>query len=131
DIYRSQHDYAACAKYLAQAISLKPDSVALHLRNAYALMMAGHLAEGWAEFEWRWKWPRMGARRHADKPEWTGEELSGRSILLFSEQGIGDTLQFARYVEILAKRGAQVIVECQKEVKPLILTIPGVGAVRA
>jgi Tfp pilus assembly protein PilF len=131
ELLRARGDFIACGQVLAAVLAHFPDNPSLHLRFSYALMMTGQLAAGWVEFEWRWRSVEMGRRRHQEKPQWNGDDLAGSTILLFSEQGIGDTLQFARYAPILAARGAKVVIECQPEVKSLLIQMPSVSAVRA
>jgi len=96
-----------------RAVELRPDYVEAHWNRSLALLRAGDFAAGWPEYEWRWR------RRYSDKlrrpfaqPQWRGEPLDGRRILLHAEQGLGDTLQFCRYVELVAERGpAEIILE--------------------
>jgi Tfp pilus assembly protein PilF len=131
DLLRARHDFIGCAQVLAGALTHFPDNVSLHLRFSYALMMTGQLVPGWLEFEWRWRNPTHPKRRHQQRPEWNGEDLAGKRILLYSEEGIGDTIQFIRYAALLAERGGKVLVECQPEIKPLLILMPSVDAVRA
>jgi tetratricopeptide (TPR) repeat protein len=102
-----------------EAIRLQPDYADAHYNLAFSLLLTGHLDEGWPELEWRFQ--RKG-KQLADfgQPRWNGEELAGRTILLHSEQGLGDTLQFIRYAELIAQRGANVIIEVQRPLVPLL-----------
>ena len=80
----------------------------------------GDFARGFAEYEWRWKRAGMGARKDLRKPLWLGETpLAGKTILLHAEQGLGDTVMFARYAPLLARAGARVVLEVQPELKSL------------
>jgi hypothetical protein len=86
----------------------------------------GHFPAGWPHHEYRWKLPRMPLYRHRSLPPWTGAEpVAGRRLLVWSEQGFGDTVQFCRYVPILAQSGAQVVLEVQPELKGLLETLAG------
>ncbi|HEY6832240.1 MAG TPA: tetratricopeptide repeat protein [Pseudolabrys sp.] len=99
-----------------------------HSNLAHALLTIGDLRRGFAEYEWRWKRTGMdGARRSFGRPLWLGEyPLGARTILLHAEQGLGDTIQFARYVPLLARAGAKVVLEVQPELKALLAPLEGV-----
>jgi len=74
-----------------------------------ALLMDGDFAQGWPEYEARWKKKaNIGLRPQLSVPEWRGEPLAGKSIVVFAEQGLGDIIQFARYLPLLKERGAEV-----------------------
>lgn len=110
-----------------QAISMVPDYVIANFSKALILMFMGRLAEAWPYFEQRWRHPQMDAWRHVtDKPAWDGGPLNGKTILLYAEQGLGDTVQFARYAPMIRDLGGKVVVEVQKPLKELIGTINGV-----
>jgi hypothetical protein len=76
------------------------------------LLLEGNFAEGWSEYEWRWQQPET-RRRDLPGPVWNGEALDGRQILIYAEQGLGDTIQFLRYLPLVGKAGGKVILECQ------------------
>ena len=78
-------------------------------------------------FESRWELPPLTERRwKGGQPQWSGEDLQGKTIYVFSEQGFGDTLQFIRYAPLAAQRGARVIVRVQPELVRLVATLKGV-----
>lgn len=110
----------------AKAIDLAKDYVDAHFNQSLALLTVGDYARGFAEYEWRWK--RAGiARRSPGKPLWLGEYPLGRkTILLHAEQGLGDTIQYARYAPLLAQGGATVLLEVQAELKDLLSGLTGV-----
>ena len=113
-----------------QALAIEPDYALAHLNLALALLLSGNLAEGWKEYEWRWRSPEF-AEKPFDypRPQWRGEDITGRTILLHHEQGFGDTLQFIRYAPLIAQRGARVIAGVQPELARLLRTIPGVEVI--
>lgn len=93
-------------------------------------MLAGRFQEGWAEFEWRWQRPGE-QEANPTRPVWNGEALDGRTIVLSSEQGLGDTIQFVRYAQLVKQRGGTVVVESQPPLTRLLTTCPGVDQVVA
>ncbi len=112
------------------ALALSPHSAAAHYNLALVLLTAGRYREGWAEHEWRWRTGTM-APRDFPCPPWRGEGLAGRRILLHAEQGLGDTLQFVRYVPLIAAMGADVVLEVQAPLKRLLAEVAGVAAIHA
>jgi tetratricopeptide (TPR) repeat protein len=104
-----------------------------HSNLSLSLLTLGELRQGFAEYEWRWKRAGMSdARRGYRGRLWLGEfPLGGRTILLPSEQGLGDTIQFIRYAPLLARSGATVVAEVQPELKTLLATVDGVTSCHA
>jgi tetratricopeptide (TPR) repeat protein len=99
----------ALASY-EKAAELKPDFVDVRWNRAYVMLTLGRYAEGWREHEWRWRRKQQPPRSYP-KPIWGGEPLEGRTILLHAEQGMGDAVQFLRYVPLVAARGGHVILQ--------------------
>ena len=116
-----------------QAIALAPDNAEYHFHLAHTLLLQGDFASGWAEYEWRWKLPDFAAlgqlRENFAQPEWTGESLQGKTILIHTEQGLGDIIQFARYLPLLARKAANVIVAAHAPMRRLLSTIEGITVV--
>lgn len=114
------------------ALAAAPNEPGLHWNRAVALLQAGEWAEGWREFEWRRHddraeppWRDLGA------PTWRGEPLAGRTILLYAEQGLGDTLQCLRFAPSVAALGGRVILEVQFPLVDVARRTKGVAAVVA
>lgn len=109
-----------------KALELEPDNAIVHCNLAYTLLSAGRLVEGWHEHEWRCKLTGPTKPRNFDRPLWTGEPLNGDSILLHSEQGFGDAIQFVRYVPMVVQRGGKVILDVPSSLHRLLRGFPGV-----
>jgi tetratricopeptide (TPR) repeat protein len=90
----------------------------------------GEFQDGWRNHESRWDFEELHlGRRCFTRPMWQGESLQGKTILLHAEQGLGDTIQFARYAPLLASKGARVILEVQTPLVTLLRSMPGVASV--
>ncbi|CAI8695722.1 tetratricopeptide repeat protein [Burkholderia pyrrocinia] len=126
-----RHDAARQA--YADAIELDPDYVLAHCMRAFLCLSIGDFEAGWAEYEWRWRDTQLDASRRAfAQPRWThGMPLDGKTILLYPEQGLGDTLQFCRYVPLVKALGARVVLETPVELKALFATLDGVDTLVA
>jgi tetratricopeptide (TPR) repeat protein len=123
---------AALANY-DRAIALDPQCALAHWNRGLVYLRQGDYERGWREYEWRWKAETLSLakkKRSFSKPAWTGREsLAGKTILLHAEQGLGDALQFCRYVPLLARRGAKVILEVKEPLAALLATLEGVAAI--
>jgi tetratricopeptide (TPR) repeat protein len=125
-----QREAVAC---FDRAIALQKDYADAHFNAALSLLTLGDYARGFAEYEWRWRRSGMSdARRNYRGALWLGEYPPARkTILLHAEQGLGDTIQFARYAPLLARAGATVVLEVEPALKQLFATLPGVSSVNA
>jgi tetratricopeptide (TPR) repeat protein len=123
-----RHD-EALASY-DHAIALQPEFPEAHWNAASLRLLTGDFDRGWAEYEWRWKYRTMAlAKRNFAQPLWRGEPIERKTILLHSEQGLGDTIQFCRYVPLVAERGARVILEVDKRLRELMSSLNGAAQV--
>jgi tetratricopeptide (TPR) repeat protein len=115
-----------------QAQTIRPRYGAAHWNESLACLALGDYELGWRKYEWRWITPEAGvANRGLPQPLWRGEALEGKTILLHAEQGLGDTLQFARYVPMVAARGGRVVLEVQKPLVKLLAGLDGVAEIHA
>ena len=111
-----------------RALALDPAQADANWNKAWALLLTGDLAAGWPLHEFRWQASGREPPVH-DQPQWRGEtDLAGKTLLLESEQGFGDVLQFCRYVPLLAARGARVVLEVEAPLRDLLASLEGVGA---
>jgi tetratricopeptide (TPR) repeat protein len=97
----------------------------VHFNRALTLLLTGDFARGWPEYEWRWNALKTSPPA-TDAPRWDGAPLEGRTIVLYSEQGLGDTLQFVRYAALVKERGGTVVVACQRPLRALLKSCPGI-----
>jgi len=117
----------SCAR---AAIKHDPGLAAGHTALAVGLLMQGKYQEGLAEYEWRSHMPDFPSpRRDFTSPVWDGSDLKGGTLLVHDEQGVGDALQFVRYVPVLRDRGLDVVLECNSQLVRLLSSMPGVGKV--
>jgi Flp pilus assembly protein TadD len=112
------------------ALAMRPDCAEARSNLALALMMMGRLEEGWREYEARWQVEAMsGPLPILPQPRWTGQPLNGETVLLYAEQGFGDTLQFCRYAPMVAAAGGRVVLVVPKSLHRLMTTLAGVAVV--
>ena len=103
------------------ALRVHPEDPDLHWRLGAALLLAGDWERGWAESEWRTRATGYESTSPAaDRPQWRGESLAGRTIFLYPEQGFGDTIQFLRFVPEVARRAQSVFLLMWPELEPLV-----------
>ncbi len=110
------------------AVECDPRHADAHWNCALALLRAGRFEEGFREYEWRFQRGEPGPRA-CSQPVWDGGPLAGRTVLLWAEQGYGDTLQFLRFVPEVARRGGRVVLEVMDGLQGLAARLPGVAEV--
>ena len=112
---------AAIASY-DKAIQLKPGYAEAYWNNSLALLRLGDFSRGWELYEWRWRRDdSIFEGRGFTKPLWLGiESLQNKTILIHAEQGLGDTIQFCRYVKSVTSIAAKVVLEVQPSLVKLM-----------
>jgi tetratricopeptide (TPR) repeat protein len=127
---KEQGRYEEAQASYQMALWLRPDHPSARYNRSLAWLQAGEWDRGWPEYEWRWR--RGGSReRHTERPRWDGSPSEGKTVLLWAEQGLGDTLQFVRYAAMVKAKGARVVLECPGALAPLLRTCEGVDEVVA
>ena len=125
-----QGNLEVAAECLERVLQLAPDSAEARAFLGLIHLKQGNFRQGLSEYEDRWRTPYgFRFRRKFSQPLWKGEPLEGSRILLHSEQGLGDTLQFVRYVPLVAARGGKVILEVQPRLHRLLAQTPGAAEV--
>ena len=106
-----------------RAAWVKPDFAQAIINEAMVLLVLGRYEEGWPKYEWR---RRLSLLHGIDRalPLWQGEDIAGKSILLHSEQGLGDTIQFLRYVPLVAERARHVVLEIPRVLVRMAASLP-------
>jgi hypothetical protein len=118
------------AECFEQLLKLETDSAEARAFLGLIHLKQGNFRRGLSEYESRWGTPYgLRFRRTFSQPLWKGEPLEGSRILLYAEQGMGDTLQFVRYVPLVAARGAKVVLEVQPRLHRLLAQTPGAAEV--
>ncbi len=125
NVLRGLGRYEEAQSHLARARELKPQDPTVRWSQAVLKLGLGDFRGGWPLYEARLELPPADRLRHPGLPRWSGAEpLAGRSLLVYADQGLGDTLQFCRYVPVLEAMGARVVFEVQPVLTQLLASLP-------
>ena len=117
--YQEQGELELAIQAYHKAIKIQPNFAEAHNNLGQILLLLGNFHQGWEEYEWRWQCRNSPAgERNFPQPLWNGSNLHGKSILVWTEQGIGDEIMFANLLDSLKKIGTNIIVECEKRLVP-------------
>ena len=116
-------NYAEATEHFRKAAQLSPDFALAHFNLGVMLLTQGDFDHGWDGYEWRLRVAEFTGKFESNRPQWSGAALSGRRILLHAEQGLGDVIQFVRYVPLVAARGGKVILHCHADLHRLVRQI--------
>jgi Tfp pilus assembly protein PilF len=130
NLLRARKQFDAALRDYQQALAIVPQDAEAHYNRGQLALLQGNFALGWPEYEWRnliEEAKGLAPRKHP-APVWSGESsLQGARIILYAEQGLGDTLQMCRYTASVAALGAGVILEVQPPLRELLMSLPGVS----
>ena len=113
-----------------RALALKPDYPEVLYNESLAHLCLGDFETGWEQYEFRWTRKEAPEQRPFKSPKWLGgDTVVGKRLLLWAEQGLGDTIQFCRYAPILARKGVEVVLEVPSPLRVLLGTLEGVTAI--
>jgi len=115
--------------YYEQAIDLNPQYAQAHFNLGMTLLQLGDYRRGLVEYEWRWKTGQF-TPFQCPHPQWDGSSILDKTLLIHTEQGAGDAVQFARYLPLAAQRCRKLILVCRGDLIPIFSTIPGIAQVR-
>jgi Tfp pilus assembly protein PilF len=130
--------FAEAVQCYDHALALEPSNRLVQWDRALALLAGGDLARGFAAYDLRFDIadpslgsdPKLRAVRSRTLPLWQGEAPAGRTIHVYAEQGLGDTIQFARFLPLAADAGARIVFDCQAELMRLMAGFPGIAELR-
>ena len=120
--------HEAVAQY-EKAIALQADFPDAHMNQGMALLKLGDLSRGWAEFDWRWQ-TRFFTPFLPPQPRWDGSPMLDKTLLVHTEQGAGDTIQFARYLPLVKERVGRLLLVAPEPMQALLATVEGVDEIR-
>jgi Flp pilus assembly protein TadD len=124
--YTEKGELRPAIEAFERSIALEPANGTARYNFSQVLLLSGDFERGWEEQEWRWQSANFPSPpRNFAQPMWDGTPAPGKTVLLHAEQGFGDAIMFARYIRMAAPL-ANIIVECQKEIAPLMRTVAGV-----
>ncbi|MFT4121046.1 tetratricopeptide repeat protein [Bradyrhizobium sp.] len=113
-----------------RAVALDPEQPLAQYNHAHFLLMNGDFPNGFETYRWRRQCKMLSDGDPTfSEPEWQGEPLDGRTLLLFAEYGLGDALHFVRYLPMVTARGGTIILQVQPALASLLRTLPGVTVV--
>jgi hypothetical protein len=129
-VYRYWGRLEDAHRCLTHVVEREPDLVDAQWNLANLELLQGNLKDGFPRTEWRFK--RAGFKPPVrDLPRWDGTVSDGTEVLLVAEQGLGDTIQMARFAKVLSKKGVRVGIEAQTALHSILATVPGVSDVFA
>jgi len=124
-----QCDYSSAEQFFCQSISVNPEYAEAHWNLAWVSLLLGDFEQGWQEYEWRFSMGVAEKLQSNDAQEWKGENIQGKKILLYVEQGYGDAIQFVRYSKLVSDTGAEVFILCDQVIAGLLDCVDGVETV--
>lgn len=128
-IAQAQRQPREAIGYYRQAIALEPNYAKAHFNLGMLLLQTGDYTQGWPEYEWRWKTGEF-TPFQCPHPQWDGADIPDKTLLVHTEQGAGDALQFARYLPLAAARCKKLILICPPHLMPVFASLPGIAELR-
>ncbi len=119
DLLREQGKLDEALLHLDQAIVADPRMAKAHYNRSLVWLSQGRLAEGWLEYEWKWRCAELNTRQFS-QPSWDGSPTADATLLVHAEQGLGDTLQWVRYLPLVGRRCPHMVIEVQPSLLPLL-----------
>jgi len=120
--YRGIHQLDNAQNILAEGIQKFPDFAEMHIQMAFVQLAMGNYPDGFQSFNWRWQGDEINLPGYSF-PQWKGEALTGKTILVIPEQGFGDTVLMARFLPILKEHGAKIKMAVKPPLQRLFLNL--------
>jgi uncharacterized protein (TIGR03032 family) len=127
-VYSQQRQLQQAIFHYGEAVRLNGSYAKAHYNLGMTLLQTGEFEQGFAECEWRWK-TELFTPFSCPQPKWNGEDISDKTLLIHTEQGAGDSIQFIRYIPMAAKRCQRIILVCTHSLKPLFETVEGIDQI--
>jgi len=125
NVLREIGDPQAAIPFLQRSVQLAPEAITPNFNLAVAYLLDGDYARGWDQYEYRWQFEHLAGTLPAfSQPRWTGQDLKDKTILVCEEQGLGDSIQFVRFIFSLHATGAQIILQVNNNLAPLFANSP-------
>ena len=118
--YENLKKFNQAIDFYKSCIDTYPDYIEPHINLGMCYLLTGNYLDGWDEYEWRLKLPAQVYEIKFKKPRWVGQDLSGKTLIVVTEQSVGSILLFLRFVKQLALDGAKIIVMTQGELKQIL-----------
>ena len=132
NVHLAQNQLDAALGFYRRALQIRPDFRQAVFNEGLVLLLKGDLRAGFPKYELRWVLKQQACEEQPPRENWLGDTpVDGKTLLVCCEQGLGDTLQFVRYVPLLNARGAKVILRVQEALRPLLSNMPGAAVVTA
>lgn len=130
NVRQQQRRFEEALECYDRALAINPDHAHTHWNRGLLHLLLGDFDKGWEDYEWRWRNPDLPTpEANYPQPEWDGANLASAPIFLYAEQGMGDAIQFARYVPLVQERGGSVILGCERPLAGLFARLPGIQAI--
>lgn len=127
--YARLADDERAVAHFDQAIAADQQFAIARFNRGLIRLRQGDYARGWEDYDWRWQMPSFTPLR-CPQPLWRGEDIADKVLLVHTEQGNGDALQFARFLPLAASRCGKLVVACTEYLRPLLAGVEGVAEVR-
>ena len=129
-VFAMQGNFSHAEECFQHALAIDPKRAQAHFNLSLIHLVRGDLADGFRGYEYRWQTSSF-SPRGLPQPMWNGETVPDKTVLIHCEQGLGDTLQFCRYLQLVKQRVGRVVLEVPRSLLPLLRTCPGVDCLVA